>query len=185
MKRAGIGLLAVGLFLSGATAGPARDEGPSFTIVEASSVREKVVDIDYQNRTVALEDEEGKVTTVKVGPEVGNFDRVQKGDIVTTILNEHISVRVQPGPGNTVNVGLESRASAAPGEKPSSMKIIEGTLKTPVEAIDYQKRTISFRGRTGALEAHTIDPEVTRFDEIRRGDLLVIEYSQITAVSVK
>lgn len=185
MKRYGIGLLAGMLFLSGATAGSARDRDLSFTIVEVSSEQEKVLDVDLQKRTVVVEDEEGKVTTVLVGPEVANFNRVQRGDIVTMELNEHISVSVRPGPGDTMNIGSETQTSAAPGEKPSSIRIIEGKLKTPVEAIDYQKRTITFKGRRGVMETHTIGPEVTRMNEIRPGDLLIIEYAQTIAVSVQ
>jgi len=110
---------------------------------------------------------------------------VKKGDTVTMEVNETMSVEVQPGPGETMNIGSESQTAAQPGAKPSSIRTIEGKLKTRVEAIDYEARTVTFKNRKGVLTTYKIGQQAKRFNEIRRNDMLVIEYSQTVAVAVK
>ena len=179
------GLLAFALSMPAAAAGEDGRENPSFIIVEVSSVKEQVVEIDHKSRMVTLKDDEGKVRTVKVGPQARNLYRVNKGDMVTIDLDETISVEVQPGPGNTMNIGMETQTGAQPGAKPSGKNIIEGKLKTEVARIDHEARTITFKDRKGVLKTYKVGPQAKRFEEIRRGDMLVIEYKQTIAVSVQ
>jgi hypothetical protein len=158
---------------------------PSFIVTEAWTTKEKVVGIDYQARKVTLRNEEGSVRTVQVGVEVSNLDRVRTGDEVTVEINQTISVEAQRGPGETMNIGAESQTSALPGAKPSGTRTIEGKLKTRVTSIDYQARTITFKNRKGVLTTYKVGPQAKQFDEIRRGDMLVVEYSQTLTLSVK
>ena len=164
---------------------PADGGNPSFIITEASISVEKVDDVNYKARTVTLKDDEGKVRTVNVSDQVRNFNQVKEGDVVTIEVNETVSVEVQPGPGDTMNIAAESQSSAAPGAKPSSTRIIEGKLKTQVEAIDYEARTVTFKNRKGVLTTYKVGKQAKHFNEIRRNDMLVIEYTQTVAVSVK
>jgi hypothetical protein len=157
----------------------------SFAIVEASTMTAKVTDIDRQARTVQLADDEGKVRTVKVPDYVTNFGQMRKGDTVTMEVNQDISVEVQPGPGDTQNIGSESQTSAMPGQKPSGTLSIEGRLKTRVEAIDYDARTFTCKNRKGILTTYKVGKDAKRFDEVRRGDMLVIDYKRTVAISVK
>jgi hypothetical protein len=117
--------------------------------------------------------------------EVSNLDRVRTGDEVTVEINQTISVEAQRGPGETMNIGAESQTSALPGAKPSGTRTIEGKLKTRVTSIDYQARTITFKNRKGVLTTYKVGPQAKQFDEIRRGDMLVVEYSQTLTLSVK
>ena len=134
-------LLMSGSVVAAEAAPAGKQENISFTLVEVSTVTAKVTDIDRQARTVQLTDDEGKVRTVKVADHVSNFKEVRKGDTVTMDVDQNITVEVQPGPGDTQNIGSESQTSAAPGQKPASIRTIEGRLKTRIESIDYDKRT--------------------------------------------
>jgi hypothetical protein len=58
-------------------------------------------------------------------------------------------------------------------------------LKTRVEAIDYEARTVTFKNRKGVLTTYKVGEQAKHFNEIRRNDMLVIEYTQTVAVSVK
>jgi len=84
-----------------------------------------------------------------------------------------------------MNIGVEGQTAPLPGEKPSGIRTIEGTLRTKIESIDYEKRTVTFKARTGVMTTYKIGPEAKRFDEIRRGDMLWVEYSQIIKLTVK
>ncbi len=158
---------------------------PSFTVTEAWTKKEKVVGIDYQARKVSLKSEDGNIRTVQVGAEVSNFERAKIGDEVTVETHQTISVEVQPGPGDTLNIGSESQSSAVPGAKPSATRIIEGKLKTRVESIDYDTRMVTFKNRKGVLTTYKVGPQAKRFNDIRRGDMLVVEYSQTVTMSVQ
>ncbi len=160
-------------------------ENIRFSMIETSTATEKIVDVDYQARTVTLQGDSGSNRTVKVSDSVSNFNQVKKGDTVTMEVNQTMTVEVQPGPGDTLNVGSESQTSEMPGQKPSSIRTIEGKLKTRVEAINYEARTIRCKNRRGEMMTYKIGKDVKRFDEVRRGDMLVVEYAQTIAVSVK
>ena len=189
MKIAGVlvvtGMLVLAQAIPAWAAQAGKQENISFTLVEASSMTAKVEDLDRHARTVTLKDDEGKVRTVKVPDFVTNFSQLRVGDTVTMEVNQDISVEVQPGPGDTRNIGSEQQTSAAPGQKPSGMRIIEGILNTKIESIDYETRTIKFKNRKGVLTAYKFGKDAKRFDEVRRGDMLSIEYKQTVAISVK
>lgn len=158
---------------------------PSFTLTEAKTTIEKVENVDYTTRKVTLKDESGKVRIVKVGSDIQNLNKLKVGDEVTIETFLTVSGEVKPGPGDPLNVGLEGQTAPLPGEKPSGIRTIEGTLRTKIESIDYDKRTVSFKGRTGAMTTYTIGPDAKRFNEIRRGDMLSVEYSQTIKMTVK
>jgi len=158
---------------------------PSFTITESKTTKEKVENVDYTTRKVTLKDEAGKVRIVRAGTEIQNLNRLKIGDEVTVETFQNISVEVKPGPGDTLNVGLEGQTAPLPGEKPSGIRTIEGTLRTKIESIDHEKRTITFKGRDSQMKTYRIGPDAKRFDEIRRGDMLWVEYSQTIKMTVK
>jgi Cu/Ag efflux protein CusF len=160
-------------------------ENPSFTIAESKVTKEQVEDVDYATRKVTLKDESGKVRIVKVGTDIQNLNKLKIGDEVTIETFQTISAEVKPGPGDPMNIGVEGQTAPLPGEKPSGIRTIEGTLRTKIESIDYEKRTVTFKGRDGAMKTYRIGPEAKRFDEIRRGDMLWVEYSQTIKLTVK
>ena len=158
---------------------------PSFTITEAKTTVEKVENVDYAMRKVTLKDEAGKVRVVKVGTDIQNLNKLKIGDEVTVETFQNISAEVKPGTGDPLNVSLEGQTAPLPGEKPSGIRTIEGTLKTKIESINYETRTVTFKGRDGQMKTYRISPDAKRFNEIRRGDMLWVEYSQTIKMTVK
>ena len=178
-------LLLAGQAIAAEAAQAGKLENITFNMVEASTVSAKVMDIDRQARMVQLADDDGKVRNVNVPDYVTNFGQLRVGDTVTMQVNQDISVEVQPGPGDTQNIGTESHASASPGQKPAGMLSVEGRLKTRVEAIDYEARTFRCKNRRGVLTTYKVGKDAKRFNEVRRGDMLVVDYKGTVAISVK
>lgn len=158
---------------------------PSFAITDAKTTKEKVENVDYATRKVTLKDESGKVRIVKAGAEIHNLDKLKIGDEVTIETFQTMNGEIKPGPGDPMNISYEGRSAPLPGEKPSGVRQIEGTLRTKIEAIDYDKRTITFKGRDSTMKTYQIGPEAKRFNDIKRGDMLWVEYSQTVTMSVK
>ncbi len=180
-----VAMLLLALVIPTGYANASEHENIRFSMVETSTATEKILDVDYQARTVTLQGDSGSTRMVKVSDSVSNFNQVKKGDTVTMEVNQAMTVEVQPGPGDTLNVGSESQTSELPGQKPSSIRTIGGKLWTRVEAINYEARTIRCKNRHGEMMTYKIGKDVKRFDEVRRGDMLMVEYAQTVAVSVK
>jgi hypothetical protein len=65
--------------------------------------------------------------------------------------------------------------------------IATGTLKADVtvDAIDYSDRSIALTGPNGVTHIFTAGPEVVNFDQIKKGDIVKVEYFTRLAVSVR
>jgi hypothetical protein len=188
MKWTGFVAAIMLMFVQAIPAGSApvvKPENISFTMVDVVTLTAVVKDINYQTRSVQLAEPDGKVRTVTAGSNIRNLTSVKIGDTVTMEANQEMTVEVHPGPGEPMNVGTESQTGSLPGEKPSSIRTIEGVLRTRVESIDYAARTFTCKNRKGVLATYKVSNDVKRFNEIRRGDMLFVEYKQIVAVSVK
>jgi hypothetical protein len=173
------------LFTTAANAEIVAVGNPSFTITDTKTTTEKVENVDYALRKVTLKDESGKVRVVRAGTDIHNLNRLKIGDMVTIETFQAISGEVRPGTGDPLDVGIEGQTAPLPGEKPSGIRTIEGTLRTKIESIDHEKRTVTFKGRGGVMKTYQIGPEAKRFNEIRRGDMLSVEYSQTIKLIVK
>jgi Cu/Ag efflux protein CusF len=173
------------LFTAASNAAPVAGGNPSFTITETKTTKEKVEDVDYTTRKVTLKDESGKVRIVKAGTDIQNLDKLKIGDEVTVETFQTISGEVKPGTGDPMDISIEGQTAPLPSEKPSGIRTTEGTLRTKIESIDYEKRTVSFKGRGGTMTTYRIGPEAKHFNEIRRGDMLWVEYSQTIKLTVK
>jgi Cu/Ag efflux protein CusF len=188
MKHKGIVGSVIALILFCTTtlnAAPVAEDNPSFTITESKTTTEKVENVDYTTRKVTLKNESGKVRIVKAGTDIHNLDKLKIGDEVTVETFQTISGEVKPGTGDPMDISSEGQTAPLPGEKPSGIRKTEGTLRTKIESIDYEKRTVTFKGRGGAMKTYRIGPEAKRFNEIRRGDMLWVEYSQTIKMSVQ
>lgn len=67
---------------------------PGIVEVDTVEVSANVESIDYASRVVKLRGPEGKLFTLKAGPEIERLDEVKKGDTVVARLTEAVSVRV-------------------------------------------------------------------------------------------
>jgi hypothetical protein len=177
-------VLAVLQAVPAAGAQPAQ-EPISFSIAENTSVETEVIDVNLAERTFTVKDEAGNVKTFKAEDTIRNLNQVYKGDKITVELSQHADVTVEKGPGETMNIGSETQTGSRLGEKPGGMRISEGKLKTRVESIDYDKKTVTYKNRNGKMTTYNLGKDAKRLNEVRRGDMLVIEYKQTVKISVK
>jgi hypothetical protein len=67
---------------------------PGFSAIDALEIKASVEAIDYQTREVTLKNAEGKLVTMKAGPEVKRLNEVKKGDTVVARLVRAVSIEV-------------------------------------------------------------------------------------------
>ena len=114
-----------------------------------------------------------------------NFDQVKTGDRVTAKYFESIAIRVRK-PNEPPFGEKESAVQVAPkGAKPGAVAVETSEMTAVVEAIDYKSRTVTLRGPQQKTVNLKVDKSVKRFNEVKKGDEIVIRRTEAMAIDVK
>ena len=157
---------------------------PGVVLAQETSMTATVEAIDYDKRIVALKGPRGNVVAVKVGPEVKNFKQIKIGDRVTTKYYEATAIYVRKS--NEPPFAEETKAVqvAAPGARPGAIAVDTAEMTARVEDIDYKNRTVTLTGPKKNTAILKVDDSVKRFNEVKKGDELVIRHTEALAISV-
>jgi len=158
---------------------------PSGFKAESTSITATVEKIDYKTRTVVLKGPKGNLVEMQVGEEARSFKQVKKGDEVTFVYTESVAIEVQKAKGDARKIESTSTTRAKPGEKPAGTVKTTGIMTATVEAINYQTREVSLSLPEGNIMKLTVGPQVTKLEEVRKGDEIVVQYSTTVSISVK
>jgi len=162
-----------------------KDAGkPGAVVADVVAVEATVEAVDYQKRTVTLKGPEGKTKTLTVGKEVKNFDQIKKGDKVKAEFIEEVALFVRK-PTDPPDAAEAQAVGVAPkGAKPGMFTVNTAEITANVEAIDYKKRTVTLKGPEGNLGTFKVDKSVKRFKEVKKGDQVVLRYTEAFAIAV-
>ena len=179
----------IGLFTSEAIAQEKQEKKPSgkpgVVMAEGASITATVEAIDYDKRTVDLKGPKGNVVTLKVGPEVKNFNQVKTGDRVTAKYFESTAILVRK-PNEPPFAEQGSAVQVAPkGAKPGAVAVETSEITARVEDIDYKTRTVTLRGPQQKTVTLKVDKSVKRFNEVKKGDDIVVRRTEAMAIDVK
>jgi hypothetical protein len=179
--------LLLGLFVSQAAAQEKQEKKPSgrpgVVMAEGISITATVEAIDYDKRTVDLKGPKGNVVTLKVGPEAKNFNKVKTGDRVTAKYFESTAIAVRKA-GEPPFTEETKAIQRAPGGKPGGVAVDTTEMTARVEDIDYKNRTITLRGPQQKMATVKVDKSVKRFNEVKKGDEIVIRRTEALAIDV-
>ncbi len=148
------------------------------------SVTATVTAIDAANRTVTLKGKKD-TETVKVGPDVKNFDQIKVGDQVVVSVSQTLTLVWKGADAQVRDPSVTvSGDSAATGEKPAAdaQATIRGTVTT--KKIDMKTRTVTVVGPQGRKFEIVAGPEV-QLDKLKVGDKLDARYTERVAISVQ
>lgn len=185
MRSMALCLAMVSLRVLPAAAAQPAQEPISFSIAENSSVEAEITDVNLDERTFTVKDEAGNTRTFKAEDTIRNLNQLYKGDKITVELSQSADVTVEKGPGEPMNIGSETQTGSRVGEKPGGLRISEGKIRTRIEAIDYDAKTVTFKNRHSKMTTYKLGKDAKRLNEVRRGDMLVIDYKQVVKISVK
>jgi hypothetical protein len=157
---------------------------PGAVVAQGVSITATVEAIDYDKRTVDLKGPKGKVVTLKVGPEAKNFNQVKVGDRVTAKYFESTAIAVRKAGEPPFAEETKAVQRAAPGEKPGAVAVETTEMTARVEAIDYKTRTVTLRGPQQKTVTLKVDKSVKRFNEVKKGDEIVIRHTEALAIDV-
>ena len=177
-----------GLLVSQAVAQEKQEKKPSgrpgVVMAKEASMTATVEAIDYDKRTVDLKGPKGNVVTFKVGPEAKNFNKVKTGDRVTAKYFESTAIAVRK-PGEPPFTEQTKAIQRAPGGKPGGVAVNTTEMTARVEDIDYKTRTVTLRGPQQKTATMKVDKSVKRFNEVKKGDEIVIRHTEALAIDVK
>jgi hypothetical protein len=162
-----------------------KDPGkPGVVMADVSVITATVEAVDVAKRTVTLKGPAGDPVTVKVDPSVRNLDQVKPGDQVAVEHYESVALFVRKG-GEAPSATEAAAVELAPrGEKPAGFVVDTTEITATVEAIDYQARTVTLKGPRGNMRTIKVDPSVKRFDQVKKGDEVVLRITDALAISV-
>ena len=176
---------------TGATAGselskpqaPSQPPKPGVVAVEVTEWTATVKSVDYAKKTVVLE-RDGKTATVDASY-AKRLNEIKPGDVVKVAHIEELAIYVrkaEPGPmaAEARTVELAPKTQGPGGIMTDTKQVVAN-----VEAIDYASRTITLQRPDGSVKAFKVSDAVEKFDQIKKGDQVVLEYTEAIAISVE
>jgi hypothetical protein len=153
--------------------------------ITSKTVTSKVVAIDYKERLVTLERQDGSVVEVQVGPEARNFDQVKVGD--TVVAQYSIATAIYLGkPGEKPEATQETMLERAPkGDLPAGVVTKTVDASATIKHIDKKERTLTLEFAEGKKDTVKIDPTVKEFDNLKVGDVIHVSYTKALAILVE
>jgi len=158
------------------------DKGTSMLVTATA----KVLSVDQEKREVVIETEDGKPTTLTVGPQVKRLNEIKAGDTVTA--GYYISIAsdfreaTDEEKANPL-VELDSSVKAGTGPTPGGGAIRVYKVVATVEAVDRANSSLTIKGPKG--NSHTVkvkDPD--KLANLEVGEGLVLTYTEAFAVEV-
>jgi hypothetical protein len=143
-----------------------------------------VTAVDAPNRLVTLKGKK-ETDTIKMGPEVKNFDQIKVGDIVRVTVSQGVVLSLQAPGAKPVEPTVTASGEAAPiGAKPAGdVKVgIKGTVT--VAKIDMKSRIVTLESAEGRKFKVKAGQEVA-IEKLKIGDKVLAEYTEGVAIAVE
>jgi ribosomal 50S subunit-recycling heat shock protein len=161
----------------------ANDAKPGKVVVEVVKLTGTVKTVDPQNKTVTVEGSGGRTVTVNA-ENARNLDQVKVGDKVNLRFTEELALFVRKSDAQPSATQTDMVALAPKGEKPAGLMARTVELTGTVESIDAKKRTVAVKGPEGNVRTFHVDKTVKNFNQIKKGDQIVLRVTQAVALSV-
>jgi len=164
-------------------AAPAKTDRPGGAMIEAVSITATIEKIDPKTREITLKGPKGGLTTLIAGDEVKRFNELKKGDQVTFDYTEGVAIDVQKATEAPKMVESQS-VMRGTGKKPSGSIETVGFLTARVDEIDYKTRIVKLALPEGQFLKFTVGEQAKRFNEVKKGDEIVVQYMQKLTIKV-
>lgn len=184
-----LGVLALGAACAPSSTGTgqqAATQTPMVAETKRESVSAEVVAIDQQNRILTLQRPDGTKREVQVDERVKRFDEINVGDTITAEYYESAAVSLRKqAPGEPSVTAAAPTVEVAPaGERPAGVVADTVVITARVEDIDVGNREVTLTGPEGNTLTMRVDESVKNLDQVKKGDQVVVTYTQAIAVGV-
>jgi NMD protein affecting ribosome stability and mRNA decay len=156
---------------------------PGVVAVEVTEWTATVKSVDYAKKTVVLE-RDGKTATVDASY-AKRLDEIKPGDVVKVAHIEEIAIYVRKAEQGPMASEARTVELAPKTQGPGGIMTETKQVVANVEAIDYTQRTITLQRPDGSVKTFKVSDAVEKFDQIKKGDQVVLEYTEAIAISVE
>jgi hypothetical protein len=163
---------------------PPPADRPGVVTVDVVQMKVKVEKVDLETRKVTVRTEKGETVTLNAGPEVRNLDQVRPGDDLLIRQYEALALFVRKSSEPPQTVQTTSVEVAPRGEIPKGVIVETTEITASVEDIEYDTRMLTLKGPMGNVRRIKVDPAVTRLNEVKKGDEVVLRYTEAVAIEV-
>jgi hypothetical protein len=184
MSAAFIGVLAGGF------PAIAAEQAPKKAIVsETVKLTATVKAIDYEQRLITLQGQNGNVTTLEASPEVKRFKEIKTGDVISVNQTQAIAVELKKtGSGQTgQGVSVTQDVKPAKGETPGLKGQREIRSTVTIDEVDLRNNMVAFTNHQGASSMVKVkQPQMREFiKSLKVGDKVDLIYTEAVVVSVE
>jgi Cu/Ag efflux protein CusF len=174
--------MALALCLAASNADAVQKE---FSASRSETLTAKVKKVDVATREVTLAGDDGVETTFKAGADVKNLDKVKVGDVITTTLDQSLTLWLLAADQAAPELSVGSDVyRAAPGQKPGGMMTTDLSGIATVEKIAADKKSVTLKGPEGNLVKLAVrNPE--NLEGVTVGTRVGFAYSETLAIGVK
>jgi hypothetical protein len=157
---------------------------PTMVKTTVTSEKVRVKDINYDSRTITLQDADGNEQMFEAGPEVVNFSQIKANDLVNAKYTEKLAVSVSKNPDEPDAMVVGKVEMADPGEKPGMVVTRTSQLTATVAAIDHDTRMVSLTGPEGRTVTFQVAPQAKGLENVNVGDQVVCRYTEAVEIWV-
>ena len=156
---------------------------PGVIAVDVTAWTATVKSVDYAKKTVVLE-KDGKTATVNASY-AKRLDEVKPGDVVKVAHIEELAIYVRKAEAGPLAAEARTVELAPKTQAPGGIVTDTKQVVANVEAIDYTNRTITLQRPDGSVKTFKVSDAVEKFDQIKKGDQVVLEYTDAIAITVE
>jgi Cu/Ag efflux protein CusF len=161
------------------------DDGgtPGRVSVDVIKLTGTVKAVDLEKKTVTVEGSGGRVETIDA-KDARNLEQVKVGDKVTVRYTQALAVFVTKGDEPPSTSEKQTVQLAPKGEKPGGVVARTIQLTGTVQSVDARKRMVDVRVPAGDVRSFKVDPRVKNLSQVKKGDQVVLRYTESVALSV-
>lgn len=160
----------------------------AFAQVGSSShveIEGQVTAVDQAARTVTVRGPDGNEQTIKVSPDVRNFDQVKTGDKVDVDITHSVLLELRAA--EDLSAATSTSIARAPvGDKPAAMGVERNYVTAKIIAIDKKHYTVTMVGPKGNHEVFPVKDPAMRAEllKLKPGQVIRATFTDAVAVAV-
>ncbi|MCC7549832.1 MAG: hypothetical protein IT532_18955 [Burkholderiales bacterium] len=151
----------------------------------ALTTRGTIESVDRQTRTVLIKNEEGRISSLRVGKDVPGFDKLAKGARVTARYSEAMLISV----GNTdappkPQVDTQTSQQDSGADTPSMREVQHTRVMGEITQIDSARNRVRLQTPKGEDILMAV-PDARRMAGLKEGDKVVATYIEAFALAIE
>jgi Cu/Ag efflux protein CusF len=151
---------------------------------QTMTITATVAAVDYDARTITLQDRDQWSEKMKVPPDVTGFDRVTAGDTIELVFRRSLLLEYQP-PGAAVVAPRDVAVAGWPGlaDPPAGSGASARQATVTIADIDLKARLLTFQGPARNQYQVKVGPKVA-LEKLKPGDKLLATFVDSSVMQI-